>query len=762
MAPKAIINLAHELLTMARDHGSDDGTWEDIFNKLRKKPAALVRPEVRKMSLLHQAAYWGHKIAVETLLKEFKADPSELTADDDNHDAASVAEANGHPEIAKLIKDFAGAVDAADAAKAPAPSSSSTKAKAEAASLDDIALANELLSSARDDGGEDATWKAIFVKLRESPGALKRPSMRKFSLLHQAAYWGKRDAVDKLLTEFSADPKEITADGEGKDAAAIAESRGHADLAKFLRKAAMATSTTIATEKDADVTAKEVVDDDEEEASAKSPYDPEKAESNTVKHDMVGAVSVWLCLRKNSDGKSQWEPYSPKQNAQIEAARSSGGSTAKCGSATLDIATIDFGSMRETSGGLQKKVCFFTVLWQWDSGEGGKAKPEWQPYAPELQWELESSMCAAKAVCEVSTDKSKKYIVDLVSLRQQSALDSFRTRRVRRMGVPLRCALPTKVCDETGTWLDLSHQPDYWSLGSSEDSLVAKRFDLPMDHEIVAQISEWMNSTIRTGHKHGLGMVAGTGSPTKGMEVVRVEVVQQPLLWRRYCCYKERMKAQVKMVKAHAGTKYLEKNPMAIPRCTWLDQDVNEAYFWHGSGKSPDGTIDLVDSIVSVGHEPSDENSEVMEVSDGASSRFAKTSSMFGSGVYLADLSSKANLYVPCPKCYQGAYFRDPCTCTKKDIEKADPYRMLLCRAVLGRVHIEKKYKDERYKGDFNPAKKLGADSVVGEVQPGLAFREYVVYNDSASYPEFIVHFRRLATAPKLAAPPPKKKAKMG
>lgn len=222
------------------------------------------------------------------------------------------------------------------------------------------------------------------------------------------------------------------------------------------------------------------------------------------------------------------------------------------------------------------------------------------------------------------------------------------------------------------------------------------------------------------------------------------------------------MKTQSKMIKAHAGTKYLEKNPMAIPRCTWLDHDVNEAYFWHGSGKSPDGSVDLIDSIVSVGHEPSDENSEVMEVCDGASSRFAKTSSMFGSGVYLADLSSKANLYVPCPKCYQGAYFRDDCTCSKTDIEKADPYRMLLCRALLGRVHVEKKYKDARYKGDFNPAKKLGADSVLGEVMPGLAFREYVVYNDSASYPEFIVHFKRLATAPKLAALPPMKKAKKG
>merc|ERR1711879_442776 len=144
--------------------------------------------------------------------------------------------------------------------------------------------------------------------------------------------------------------------------------------------------------------------------------------------------------------------------------------------------------------------------------------------------------------------------------------------------------------------------------------------------------------------------------------------------------------------------------------------------------------------------EPSDENSETMEVSDGASARFAKTTSMFGSGVYLADISSKANLYVPCPVCHGGAYFRHSCSCSVASVEKASPYRMLLCRAVLGKVYIEKKYSASRYKGEFNPAEKLGSNSVMGEAIPGmLAFREYVVYDDRASYPEFVVHYRRKA-----------------
>merc|ERR1712151_1217987 len=169
---------------------------------------------------------------------------------------------------------------------------------------------------------------------------------------------------------------------------------------------------------------------------------------------------------------------------------------------------------------------------------------------------------------------------------------------------------------------------------------------------------------------------------------------------------------------------------------------MGEVYFWHGSGKSPDGSVDLIDAITGGGFQHSNDNAEVMEVEDGASTRFA----MFGSGCYFADVSTKANLYVPCPLCNQGSYFRSPCQCSKEDMEKVAPYRMLLCRAVMGRIYVERQYEGERYKGSFNPAQKLGVDSVMGEAVKGqLAFREYVVYNDSASYPEFIVHYRRLA-----------------
>ncbi len=57
------------------------------------------------MNLLHQASYWGHMASVEALLKEFGADPEELTAEDGTgRNAAAVAEAAGHGDVAALLR----------------------------------------------------------------------------------------------------------------------------------------------------------------------------------------------------------------------------------------------------------------------------------------------------------------------------------------------------------------------------------------------------------------------------------------------------------------------------------------------------------------------------------------------------------------------------------------------------------------------------------------------------------------------------------
>merc|ERR1712232_1173958 len=126
-------------------------------------------------------------------------------------------------------------------------------------------------------------------------------------------------------------------------------------------------------------------------------------------------------------------------------------------------------------------------------------------------------MCAADSTCEITASKSQKYVVDLVGLRQHHATNPFKTRRVRRRGASLNDPLPPRVRDvKSGSWLDLTARPSYWTLGPKDD--VGKRQDLPLSSPVVQKISEWMNSTIRTGHAAAYGQVPGGGGPTLGME----------------------------------------------------------------------------------------------------------------------------------------------------------------------------------------------------------------------------------------------------
>eukprot|EP00929_Paragymnodinium_shiwhaense_P062950 TRINITY_DN31467_c0_g1_i3.p1 TRINITY_DN31467_c0_g1~~TRINITY_DN31467_c0_g1_i3.p1 ORF type:complete len:454 (-),score=28.83 TRINITY_DN31467_c0_g1_i3:337-1698(-) len=438
----------------------------------------------------------------------------------------------------------------------------------------------------------------------------------------------------------------------------------------------------------------------------------------------------------------RWVSFTAEQNAAI--LKGAADARVELPEGTLDKKSLTWSSKE----GWMTRAQSFQVCWQWDDGSGGVAAPTWKTYAPEEQLRLEHAYYSKHSDMRLSVgDAMKKdYVVDLVGMRQRAIDNAFQCRRVRRVGVPLRERYPMNVySQEADAWLDLSGYPSYWLWPTSLTDAPC-RTELSNDSVQFKRISEWMNQSIRTGHALKLGKTP-EGHPTKGMLVEKVEAVWAPALWRRYKSYLEFIKTRSKEIKAHPGTAYLRDKPMALPECDWLDHEANERYFWHGTGKSPDGSKDLLKCITTEGIEPSDEDSELAEVADGASSRFSKETSMFGSGIYLADLSSKANLYVPCPICHGGAYFRHTCQCGFNLLD-ADPYSMLLCRAALGRVHVETNFKEEylreTYKQKWNPAQKFNADSVMGEAAGKLRFREYIVYNDSAIYPEFVVHYRRL------------------
>merc|ERR1712232_665796 len=100
----------------------------------------------------------------------------------------------------------------------------------------------------------------------------------------------------------------------------------------------------------------------------------------------------------------------------------------------------------------------------------------------------------------MGADKTKNYVVDLVGLRQYAAKDSFKCRRVRRSGAPLREPCPPRVLDSSGDWLDLSMRPEYWPAAVKDVNALPRRSDLPAASETFKQIAEWMNTTVRSGH----------------------------------------------------------------------------------------------------------------------------------------------------------------------------------------------------------------------------------------------------------------------
>jgi hypothetical protein len=274
---------------------------------------------------------------------------------------------------------------------------------------------------------------------------------------------------------------------------------------------------------------------------------------------------------------------------------------------------------------------------------------------------------------------------------------------------------------------------------------------LPLDHPLFREVSKVMNDCIDGPHRKGVGEVYGKGVHPTHFEVTGVAIVQNKMLWMQYEDHKLFLEEKLK------GTRV---EPIPGLRTEGFGRElvnpaINEAWMFHGTGPI-NGTLDVID-ILTKGTVMEDTimlpmEEQIHEIS-GLSHRMGSTEGMFGGGVYVADLSSKANLYVPCPVCYAGCYKGPkamPCTCTSAP---TIPYRMLLCRVLLGKVYSAPPDFDEKSMKVRNPLLRIPGDydSLVAEKgigplgKPGLVFRENVVYNGAQVYPEIIIEYLRKA-----------------
>mmetsp|Transcript_81424 Transcript_81424/g.170267 ORF Transcript_81424/g.170267 Transcript_81424/m.170267 type:complete len:282 (-) Transcript_81424:702-1547(-) len=79
------------------------------------------------------------------------------------------------------------------------------------------------------DLAKSAKWAQVYKVLDKKPGLVnRRPDVREYGVLHQAAYYGTEAAVFKLLDKYKADPKQVTK--SGFSVSEVAEEHGHTAL----------------------------------------------------------------------------------------------------------------------------------------------------------------------------------------------------------------------------------------------------------------------------------------------------------------------------------------------------------------------------------------------------------------------------------------------------------------------------------------------------------------------------------------------------
>ena len=172
-----------------------------------------------------------------------------------------------------------------------------------------------------------------------------------------------------------------------------------------------------------------------------------------------------------------------------------------------------------------------------------------------------------------------------------------------------------------------------------------------------------------------------------------------------------------------------------------LDASANEYWLFHGCHHR------ILPILIQNGYDP----------------RVSSLDGMFGGGFYLAENSSKSNQYIPCPGCEKNAiFYGEGCSC--RDQENLE-FSMILYRATLGDIHVAVAYDKNTYQTGQNgrrvrrPPIKNGTnelyDSVMGESERyggnRLRHREFVLYEPSQAYPEYVIQFKRSATT---ARPP--------
>ena len=248
--------------------------------------------------------------------------------------------------------------------------------------------------------------------------------------------------------------------------------------------------------------------------------------------------------------------------------------------------------------------------------------------------------------------------------------------------------------------------PLYWSSSESR-SAVSMSASGGATAEVVRLESGSVEFTALAALLHNTCVAAtlGTGRDQQEkteyntLELAEAYRVENSAVWKRYAARREELRGgdgagEVRGVPDIATVRLAGKATPLLDMMQ-LDDAAGEAVLWHGT--KPD--------IVPV-------------IRDGGfDERFCALEGLFGAGVYFAEQSSKSDQY-----------------CTK---DAAGLYSLFLSRVSLGRVHHTSGPRtNERRAPD-------GADSLLGRAGP-MRYREFVVYDRTQCYPEYLLLYRRV------------------
>ncbi|CAL1535020.1 unnamed protein product [Lymnaea stagnalis] len=247
--------------------------------------------------------------------------------------------------------------------------------------------------------------------------------------------------------------------------------------------------------------------------------------------------------------------------------------------------------------------------------------------------------------------------------------------------------------------------PPYWTnrgqFWASQPVLV------PVDERTKEAIKALVEETWNR-HEVGRGRDAKNLSYSK-LVVKNVERVENLQLFKKYAtARREMMERQIRkgVVCPAVETICKSREQVATTNLLWgqkafmkedLYLEVNEHYLFHGT------TVDRIGGLTSIGFNVGQSDSN----------------NMFGRGIYLAEKTNKADQYAD-----------------QRDARSPHGHRLklILCRTLLGNVCAREA--PERLMappGNF--------DSVI--VDGRFMYREFVVYDDSRLYPEYVITYSR-------------------